>query len=374
MLSVGRSVIDPVNDLSTPKPGTPSSLPTATGTCSPTRSSVLYSDVDTDHTQHERLPLDSLAVKVERRGSEPVVHGKQELTVPQPLKRSLNENAISDMDKDTTIKDRIREWLLTILETNAIEKTVYQNTLRQTLHDHGFDYDAEESWMIPAVLYWGRDSRSGTVTEIQADISDSSNAVISTFEADPAAKPLLQRRPSKTAHAPNIVGSRALYLHSNRDVEYQLNDPTDFLLPPSPIVPPSQIGSDLEAEEDDPSHFPLPISQIGSDSLYEESDASQLALPPSPDCQVNDCDRKNNSAEVDDWFCVGLPPPPLLPNTEPSLMIHAEDLPSTIRSATQTPILTVPKISVEIPQDDDFLLTRESVSEPIPRLSHHFFG
>jgi hypothetical protein len=283
-----------------------------------------------------------------RRESDSLMYSRQNLVVSQPLERSLNENAMHNLDLETGVMDRFRTWLYTLLETDAIRKTLYQNILSQTLRKHGFEYAVRRSWMIPALLFRQENISSTTDAEAQERTSNSSNAVLSVLNVVPTTVGSLRRRSTKTIAVTRTIGSRAIHLAHSRELG-QLDDPTDFPLPLPPIVPLSQIGSNLEAEEDDLSHFPLPRS---------------------PAFEVGDGDQENIDVEDGDWCCVPLPPSPTSTCTEPLLIPFTDNIRSAIQSALHTPISKTPAIKIETPNDDNFLFTKESVSAPIPRRSY----
>lgn len=166
-------------------------------------------------------------------------------------------------DDKSSVKHRIREWLLNLLRLNKIEKTQYRNILKDTLRRHGLHYPNGLSWEEPASMYWSRDSRSsfGTVADDYPNSSTfgSRMSFHSTKNPGPNVAPFRRRQSTRTRPDEDLVATEALILDTNDPSEAEIDHPSFFPLPRSPSQETDQCS-----EMDDPSYFPLPPSLSSS--------------------------------------------------------------------------------------------------------------
>jgi hypothetical protein len=261
------------------KPDGPSSCTISTTSYPRELTSSDISDIETEHTQHDEPRTEFFASTADRRSSDPVKYGSNMLGAPQLLERSLSENALIDTDHKPSTKHRIREWLLTLLRLNKIEKTQYQNILKETLIRHGFHYPNGLPWVESATFYWSRDSRSSFGTVFDDNPSSSSfgskTSVHTTSDAEPSAIPCRRRRSTRTHPPVEPLATEALILNTNDPSEAEIDHPSFFPLPGSP----SQ-ETDESSDIDDPSYFPLPLSL--SSSLTDDNSIGNNRTRPQP--------------------------------------------------------------------------------------------
>lgn len=237
------------------------------------------SDVETEHTEHDEPSTEFGASIGNRRLSEPVKSKPNTLEAPQLLERSLSENAMFDVDHKPHIKNRIREWLLTLLRLDRIEKRRYMNILKDTLREHGFRYPIGLPCEEPATIYWSRDSGSSLGTASKDDLysSDFGSKTNAHSSKDVGPNANLSQRRQSTRTRPDVepLATEVLILDTNDPSEAEMDHPSFFPLPGSP----SQ-ETDEWSEMDDPSYFPLPPSLSSSMTVEDLSGNTCIESQP----------------------------------------------------------------------------------------------
>jgi hypothetical protein len=235
----------------------------------------------------------------ERRFSEPIHLEDETLAASEGLERSLSESAMIDAHCKPAIKHRVRAWLLTLLQENAIEKTMYQNILEDTLNMYGFCYP-DEGWEEPATQYWSRDSKSsfGTTAQRTSTVTSKNSIGARSSEDVGATSPTLKRRRStRTNPALKTLASRALYIDTNHCIEDELDDPSYFPLPQSPVSTTSNAKS-----------------LNGTQEARQSPNLPPLISPDSP-LSKGDSNQSDKQIEMTSFF-----PPPLPPS--PTHLVH----------------------------------------------------
>jgi hypothetical protein len=233
-------------------------------------SSNWLSEADTDGTANN-THLVAQTSSIARRLSDPTSFESKNLAIPLTLERSLSENAAHNVHRGRAVKNRVRAWLMSLLEHNPMEKTLYYNILEATLRKHGFHYPDYEPWGVPATQYWARDSRSS----FETDPLDKSSTTVETFP-EPRPGDGLDMLPIGTEGdgSPNTdsirPGDLSRLPRSLTDAAYVQNDLVDPAT--SSIIPPGRPSpEDGERNKIEP--------QTGTDTLNLNVPKITIARP-----------------------------------------------------------------------------------------------
>jgi hypothetical protein len=140
-------------------------------------SSNWLSETGSDATAND-THLAAKMSSIVRRLSDPSNYESTKLSIPQALERSFSEDATHTIHSGRAAKNRVRAWLMGVLEHNPMEKTLYHNILEAILRKNGFHYPDHEPWGIPATQFWARDSRSS----FETDPLDKSSTTVETAQ------------------------------------------------------------------------------------------------------------------------------------------------------------------------------------------------
>jgi hypothetical protein len=178
-----------------------------------------------------------------RRFSEPTQFFSHPPVSSTPMRRTQTESAASTLCNNPTTKDKIREWSLTYLKDNAVQKHLYLNTLE----DLGVLDPEKGDWRGRAIQYWSQDSwsESGKGSEYSAASSNDTSHEAGSYYgtcATPRPTPssslqnLLEWEDYNPDYDEAIFTSFGVY---PRKLDWCVNMP----LPPSPSLLPETMDS-----------------------------------------------------------------------------------------------------------------------------------
>jgi hypothetical protein len=217
----------------------------------------------------QHLPASTL----ERRYSEPTPFLTHASASSTAMRRAQTESAASMLYNDQTAKDKIREWSLTYLKDNAVQKHLYINTLE---HHGVFDLEGCD-WRYRAEQYWSQDSWSGSRDGSEYHGASTKDT---THEADSYTGGCATRRPSPSSSLQNLLEwedynpnyDHAIVTAFGFDPVH-LDAYVDIPLPPSPSLLP---------ETSDRSNTALPSVLGTSHSPNRLEEKSIVAEPMNP--------------------------------------------------------------------------------------------